>query len=124
MGIIMKKHGRITKNSEYQEVFKQGVSTAARGFVLYQMANGHPLNRTGYITSKKIGNAVIRNRVRRLLREAYRIYAGDLKTGYDLVFIARPPAATYDYKQAAAEMKRLLQRSGLFSINKIPQVKK
>ncbi|MBS4030434.1 MAG: ribonuclease P protein component [Clostridiales bacterium] len=120
----MKKQRRITKNREYQNVFQQGVSTASRGLVLYQMANGLPLNRTGFVTSKKLGNAVVRNRARRLLREAYRIYAGDIKTGYDLVFIARPSAATFDFKQAAAEMKRLLQRGGLFSITSIPQVKK
>jgi ribonuclease P protein component len=124
MGVIMKKQGRITKNREFQDVFKQGISTATRGLVLYQMPNGYPLNRTGFITSKKIGNAVIRNRVRRLLREAYRMYAVDIKTGYDLVFIARQPAATFDFNKAVAEMKRLLQRGGLFSVTIIPQVRK
>ncbi len=120
----MKKSGRITKNREYKEVFQRGVSCATRGLVLYKAANNQTINRTGFITSKKIGNAVIRNRVKRLLREAYRVYAGDIKTGYDLVFIARLPAAEFDFKQAATDIKRLLQRGGLFDVNRLPAVHK
>ena len=113
----MKKMGRITKNSEYQEVFQQGKSAATRSIVLVRMKNGQTANRTGFITSKKIGNAVVRNRVKRLLREAYRTYAKDIACGYDLVLVARPPAANFDFKQAAAEMKRVLQRGGLFTVS-------
>jgi ribonuclease P protein component len=111
------KKGRITKNREYQAVFQSGISVATRGLVLYRMKNGLSENRTGYIVSKKNGNAVTRNRVRRLLRETYRSYANELAKGYDLVFIARSPAATFDYTQAASEMKRILNRGGLFTVS-------
>ncbi|EEG76922.1 ribonuclease P protein component [Dethiobacter alkaliphilus AHT 1] len=112
----MEKKGRITKNSEYQQVFQHGKSVASRGLVLIMLKNNANGNRTGFITSKKIGNAVIRNRVKRLLRETYKMYAADLATGYDLVFVARRPAAGFDFKQAAAEMRRVLQRGGLFTV--------
>lgn len=110
------KRGRITKNREYQAVFANGRSVATRGLVLYIVKNGLVENRTGFIASKKTGNAVIRNRVRRLLREAYRNNANELAQGYDLVFIARPQAATFDFTQAATEMKRVLNRGGLFTV--------
>lgn len=113
----MKKSGRITRNSEYQHVFQNGESAATRGLVLYRLKNGEGENRTGFVVSKKVGKAVIRNRVKRLLREAYRLYAQNLATGYDLVFIARPAIATFTYSQAAAEMRRVLQRGGLFAVS-------
>lgn len=110
------KKGRITKNREYQAVFQAGESVATRGLVLYRLPNGTEENRTGFVVSKKTGNAVVRNRVRRLLRETFRSYTNELAMGYDLVFIARPLAATFDYTQAAAEMKRILKRGGLFTV--------
>ena len=109
---------RLTKNSEFQEVFQQGKSLAAPGLVLYLLRNNSGLSRTGYIASKKIGNAVTRNRAKRLLKEAFRLYDDDLLPGFDLIFIARLPFVKYDYFQAAAEMKHILQRGGLFKVKK------
>lgn len=110
------KKGRLTRNSEYRQVFANGESVATRGLVLYRMKNAQTENRAGFVVSKKNGNAVIRNRIRRLLKETYRYYASVLTKGYDLVFIARAPAATFDFKQAATEMERILKRGGLFEV--------
>lgn len=93
-----------------------------RALVLYQLPNQEKENRTGFVVSKKVGNAVTRNRVKRLFREAYRLHAADLVQGKDLVFIARPQAAKLDYQQAATAMKQILKRGGLFSVNKSAQV--
>ncbi|MBS3886967.1 MAG: ribonuclease P protein component [Dethiobacter sp.] len=110
------KKGRITRNSEYRQVFASGASVVTRGLVLYRVENGQKENRAGFVVSKKNGNAVIRNRIKRLCKEAYRYYANELTKGYDLVFIARAPAAKFDFTQAATEMERILKRGGLFKV--------
>jgi len=112
----MDKKLTLKKRKEFQDVFEKGNSVATRGLVLYRLPNQkNGNNRTGYIVTKKLGNAVRRNYIRRILKEAFRMYAGEIKHGYDLVFIARPPAATFNYKQAAEEMKQVLRKGGLFA---------
>lgn len=108
---------KLKKNSDFKTVFSCGESVATRGFVLYRRNNQTGNNRVGFVTSKKLGNAVTRNRVKRLMRETYRLYATNIKQGYDLVFIARQPSAGYDYAKAATEMELILKRGGLFTLS-------
>jgi ribonuclease P protein component len=111
----MSKLARLRKNREFQIVFEKGSSVATRGLVLYRLTNAENINRTGFIVTKKLGNAVKRNHIRRLLKEAYRLFAGEIIVGKDLIFIARAPAATFNFEQAAAEMRQLLKKGGLFA---------
>ncbi len=113
-----KKVSRLTKRGDFQEIFKQGKSVATKGLVLYILPNELGFNRSGFIASKKVGNAVIRNRIKRLLKEAYRSLSGEIISGFDLVFIARLPSAKYEYFQAAAETERVIRRSGLLRVKK------
>jgi ribonuclease P protein component len=115
---VCMKNARLTKRRDFKEVYEHGKSVATRGLVLYYFANSSNLTKTGFVAGKKVGNAVIRNRVKRLLREVFRIHKDEIKSGLDLIFIARLPFAKYDYYQAAAEMKRILQRSGLLLVKK------
>lgn len=107
---------RLKKNSEFKTVFSCGESVATRGFVLYRRNNQTGKNRVGFVASKRLGNAVKRNRVKRLMREAFRLHAKNIKQGYDMVFIARQPSAGYDYAKAATEMELILKRGGLFTL--------
>lgn len=81
--------------------------------VLYAAPNGLEITRVGISTSKRLGKAVVRNRVKRLARESVRIYLPSLPGGWDLVFVARPPAAEADYQQVKGAVETLLERACL-----------
>lgn len=75
------------------------------------MANEQPLSRYAFAISKRVGNAVARNRVKRRLREVLRLSA--LTEGYDIVIVARPAAAEIDFQTLKSELILLLKRAKL-----------
>lgn len=79
----------LKKNSEFRRLYSKGKSAVNPYMVVYCRKNGRELNRVGYTVSVKLGHAVVRNRVRRRLREIYRLNSPALKTGWDIVIVAR-----------------------------------
>lgn len=80
---------RLTKKREFEKVFQEGKVIKNGKIVLYVMPNSLGVSRLGLVVSKKVGNAVRRNRVKRLLREAYRLNKHLLKISVDIVAIPR-----------------------------------
>ncbi|MEP7285184.1 MAG: ribonuclease P protein component [Chloroflexota bacterium] len=76
--------------------------------------NGLDHNRYGFITSRRLGGAVVRNRVRRLLREVARLATPHLKTGFDVVFIARNEIAGQPYNKVKDALETLLKRARMW----------
>jgi len=115
----MKITSPLRKNSDFQKVYNNGVYYAGRLIVLYIYENKLGYIRLGIVVSKKIGNSVKRNRVRRLIRESYRKYEDNIKTGFDYVFLARKGDTLPDYCSIKKEMNYLLKKLGLYKQEKI-----
>ena len=110
----MKKAYRIKKNNYFQLVFKKGKSTANRQFVIYILKKPKQKNfRIGLSVSKQIGNAVTRNRVKRLIRETFKELKADLPNEYDFVVIARKPTATMNFYNVKRSIVHILKLAKL-----------
>jgi len=79
----------IKANNDFRRIYNRGKSFVSTGVVVYVVRNGVGYNRLGLTVSKKIGNAVKRNRAKRVMREAFRKLEFRLKNGYDIVLVAR-----------------------------------
>ena len=93
----LKKHERLCKKSEFKTVYEKGRRLFSDHFVIMYLPNNLKYSRLGITVSKKIGNAVKRNRVKRLVREFFRLNKKDLPCGYDIVFIAKKGAEELNY---------------------------
>ncbi|WP_442597275.1 ribonuclease P protein component [Neobacillus sp. D3-1R] len=106
----MKKTFRIKKNAEFQEVFKKGKSVANRQFVVYCLRRSDQTNyRVGLSVSKKVGNAVTRNRIKRYLRQTFLEISNQLHKDVELIVIARKPAATMSFAEVKSSMIHVLK---------------
>lgn len=103
----------LKKNYEFRRLYSKGKSTATACLAMYCRKNGSGRNRIGYTVSNKIGHAVVRNRIRRRLREIYRLHETDLVQGYDIVIVARMRAHDADYHRLEADFLKAADRLGL-----------
>ena len=104
---------RLKKSRDFRRVFKFGKSTAGRYFVMYffrkKSSDNHA--RLGVSVSRKIGNAVVRIRIRRLVKEALRDHMMALPMGLDIVVIARGPSAEIEFEVVKGSLLELLDKA-------------
>ncbi|WP_102348063.1 ribonuclease P protein component [Bacillus sp. Marseille-P3661] len=111
----MNKRNRIKKNEEFQDVFKKGNSVANRQFVVYTLAKPEQSElRIGLSVSKKVGNAVIRNQVKRYIRQTFTELKDDLNQQLDYVIVARQPTATMDFHETKKSLIHVLKIAKAF----------
>ena len=89
----------LKQNYEFRRLYAKGKSAVTPFLVVYRSKNRRRVGRVGFTVSSKLGKAVVRNRVRRRLREIYRLHLGELKPGVDMVVVARTRAVTADYRK-------------------------
>ena len=111
----MKKTIMIKRRHEFKQLFSKGKIVYNKNFTFYYLKNKLSINQLGIAVSKKSGNAVDRNRIKRLIRENYKIFEEKLSTGYNLLFSVNKKCQIkeinfYDVKK---EMERALKKAEL-----------
>lgn len=113
----MEKKQRIRKNSEFRYIYRRGRSYSNEKVVLYLFRNRKDYNRIGISVSKKVGNSVTRNRIKRLIRESYRVNSDLFIKGYDLIFIARNGIKKANYYEVQNAVFNVIRKGGLYKEN-------
>ncbi|HLK92595.1 MAG TPA: ribonuclease P protein component [Polyangia bacterium] len=100
---------RVRRRPDYLAIQNRGRRVAGSHLLLFALPGG---GRIGITVSKKVGGAVLRNRVKRWIRDCYRRRRPEFPPGYDLVVVARPPAARADHAVVCGELTSLVRRLG------------
>ena len=104
----------IKDNKAFQRCYRNGRYAVCGYVCAYFYPNGTPFNRLGITAGKKLGNAVCRNRVKRIVRAAYRLCEKDIPIGYDIVFVGRNDAP----ERTSAEIESFIQDRLIGEMNK------
>ena len=111
--IKMKKTVSIKENKDFKRLYYRGKSASQDCLVLYWRRTGAPGCRLGITVSSKVGKAVVRNRVRRLIKESYRLMEDRIPRGYDFVVVARSRAAEADFHRVSQALEKVMTKGGV-----------
>lgn len=110
----MKKSFRVKREKDFKAIFKDGTSFANRKFVVYQLGNQQNHFRVGLSVSKKLGNAVTRNQIKRRIRHILQSVKGSLVEHVDFVVIARKGVETLEYAEMEKNLLHVLKLSKIY----------
>lgn len=105
----------LKSNKEFRTLYYRGKSQVHPALVTYVRKNRLGVTRMGITTGKKIGKAVVRNRCRRVIREAYRALLPHVRPGFDIVFVARVRTASVKSTQLQTAMEEQLRAAGVWT---------
>jgi ribonuclease P protein component len=108
-GQAFPREARLVRKSEFDEVYRAGKRRSSSHFTVFVRASGQPLSRFGFSIKKALGGAVVRNRMRRRLREMVRHHRQEIPTGWDIVIHPKSSVATAPLPMLAADFLRLVK---------------
>lgn len=103
----------LKKNHEFRRLYAKGKSAVTPCMAVYCRKNRYGMNRIGFTTGTKLGKAVVRNRTRRRLREIYRTNEGSIRSGYDIVVVARMRSVECRYREMERQFRKAADKLGL-----------
>lgn len=103
---------RLTRRKEYLEIYREGAKRVGPAFICYAVRRDDRGKKFGLAVSRKVGNAVVRNRIKRYLREIYRTHRDCIAEGVQLVVVARPEAAALDFNECRDALRKTVGRMG------------
>lgn len=114
----MKYSVSLKNNYEFRRLYSRGKSAAVGCLAVYARKNGKGIGRVGFTVSNKLGKAVCRNRIRRRLREIYRLHEEELARGLDMVVVARMKSRAATYAELESDFLLACGRLGILSRRK------
>ncbi len=115
----MDRQSRLRANEDFQRVRREGRSWSSPLLVLIAAPNAADHTRFGFAVGKRIGKAVVRNRVKRRLREAVRLHCEAVAPGWDLVFVAREPILAASFGDIESAICGLMQRAQVANCRRV-----
>lgn len=109
----MKFSESLRKNRDFQFVYKNGKSYANKLLIMYKLENNQDKNYLGISVSKKVGNSVVRHRIKRLIHESYRLHEDMFNSGLNIVVIARNTAHSATYAEIESALLHLSKLQGI-----------
>ena len=107
---MLEKQYRIKKNKEFNYVYKKGETSYSKVLAMYYVKTKITPFRVGFSISSKIGNSVIRHKVKRKLTHLFKEFINQVNPNYNYIFVARSGIENYTYDQLYLEMKKVLTK--------------
>lgn len=114
-GDVMLKKNVLRNKKDFSAIYNRGKSFGGKYVVLFCRRNNLGYNRLGFLASKKVGNSVVRNRARRLMKESFRRMEADTLIGFDIILIARNTIKDVKCDDVYKSMNSLIKKAGLIT---------
>lgn len=100
---------RLVRKADFDAVYRHGKRRSSSHFTVFSKANGQPQSRFGFSIKRALGGAVLRNRMRRRIREVIRLHRQEISAGWDIVIHPKPSVAAAPWSVLTAELLKLLK---------------